>query len=433
MARSSQVVGMLLPGEPMAWRPAEADLAQELARQGVAVHVWWMMRPPRGLLHAPIRQHTLVADPLDSVGRGGWMRDIAFRAGTLLGPLRHRWPDGFRRPHDMATLTPFLRRCGQLHDGRDATVLRLARQMTRAGVTHVLAGQWLLGLWVAEAARHMPSPPRCAVLFQDMEMLSVFQRERTLRDTLTDGMNRLLESGCDAALTPSRRYRDRLVREFGVSESRLRVLPPGVAAAPEMARADARKQLRSRGLLKLNPDQPLVCQLARQDAEEGGDLLLLAVRMLKQQGVELEPVLAGPELNGQYCVEGLDILAQRMGLTIHRSEAREAAEQDAWLAASDVVVSATIAETAFDLMPMRALIQGTPVLMPAGSGLCELIEEPWLREAVTFDRLSSADLARKLKALLGDEALRRRIGDAGRAMQPRCAVQRYARDIQSLW
>src|SRR5258708_28169314 len=89
---------------------------------------------------------------------------------------------------------------------------------------------------------------------------------------------------------------------MGIDLAKMRVIYPGIELPTEKpADAAANFAVLAKIFPSLKADVPIVTYLGRQDAEKGIDLLLYAVKMLKQRGVNLQLLcVGGSRFGGPY-------------------------------------------------------------------------------------------------------------------------------------
>lgn len=226
---------------------------------------------------------------------------------------------------------------GHLHGCHNLPGVIAARRLRRAGVP-----------WVAQpngtAARH---------------------ERRLLAKRLFDlvfGQRPLYGAAMVVAVTESER---RQLERLGVAPGRIRVIPNPVRPEPA-PNPDEVAAFRSR--LGLGP-APVVTYLGQLSPRKRVDLAVRAVAGLGDPEVLL--VVAGADMGSR---PGLETLAARLGIADRTRFAGvlEGRERLAALAAADVVVYPTVDEI-FGLVPMEALLAGTPVVVSGDSGCGEVV------------------------------------------------------------
>jgi glycosyltransferase involved in cell wall biosynthesis len=155
---------------------------------------------------------------------------------------------------------------------------------------------------------------------------------------------------------------------------------------------------------------PLVLAISRQVPRKGLDVLLRALAELAAAGVPFRARLVG----GGRMLEAHRRLALELGLD-GRVELPGRVEDVAGdLAEADVFVLPSLAEASGSVSVLEALRAGTAVVSSACDGMPEDLVDG--RDALLVPPGDAVALADALRELLCDEALRARIGAAGRAV-----------------
>jgi len=218
---------------------------------------------------------------------------------------------------------------------------------------------------------------------------------------------------------PTLRRVDRIIvhtRSYGVTSAMLRgrelaVIPSVVDLdwfRPGLDSSDLRGDLRLQGKRVLGFTGRLV-------PHKGVDVILQALTLLPED-VVLLAVGAGPRL------PSLVGLARRLGVGDRVRFCASVLDDDLprYLALSDVFVFPSQSRLeGFGLAVAEAMAIGLPVVIADMPGVREVIEPG--QEGLLAEPLLAADLAAKVKTLLDDPALARRMGAAGR----RRAEERY--------
>jgi glycosyltransferase involved in cell wall biosynthesis len=169
--------------------------------------------------------------------------------------------------------------------------------------------------------------------------------------------------------------------------------------------------------------EPVVGTARRFEASKGIDVLLRAVALIPDAIL----FLVGEGEDEQ----SLRFLAEELGITerVHFIGWNEDARR--YLAAFDVVVVPSRAE-AFGLIALEAMLAERPVAASAVGGLPEVVEDG--RTGLLVPPDDPAALAAALRRLLGDAALRVRMGVRGRERAiERFSVEVMARSYEALY
>ena len=197
------------------------------------------------------------------------------------------------------------------------------------------------------------------------------------------------------------------------------VEPPRAVSAAEVA--ELRRNTGTENHLVIGAVGRLV------DTHKGHSLLLRAAKDLIDQGLPIRILLvgAGPS-------EGeLRSLAGDLGISDAVIFAGYQADTTPWYAMMDVLAHPSWHES-FGLVLVEAMFAGVPVVATSVGGIPEIVVDG--ETGLLVPPGDETALAKKLSLLLGDPALRERIGNAGlaRAAQ-QFSASRYVGDVQSLY
>jgi glycosyltransferase involved in cell wall biosynthesis len=211
-------------------------------------------------------------------------------------------------------------------------------------------------------------------------------------------------SAADAYVALTTFERDFLVRA-GVTGPDLVVIPPGI----DFDRYQVGDPGRIRSELGL-ADEPIVAYVGRQARYKGVPLLLEAMGEVWPAVPEARLVIAGATTN--YSPElraAVDALpsSQRERVAV-LDDIDETTKIDL-LAAADVFVSVS-AEESFGISYLEAWAANTPVIGADIGAVRSVIRE----DGIVVDPQDAAELARAIERLLGDDALRAELAQAGR-------------------
>jgi phosphatidyl-myo-inositol dimannoside synthase len=201
-----------------------------------------------------------------------------------------------------------------------------------------------------------------------------------------------------------------LLAPFGVPESAIHVVYPGVDAA-RFARSERAWSLRSRFAA---PGQVLVLTVGRLQRRKGHELAIRACAAARRAGCDLSYVIVG---NGEERGR-LERLVDDVGLRQHVHFAGEVPDDRIadYYCASDIFLHPNRVETqdveGFGIVFLEAAAAGLPAIGGNSGGVPEAIERD-----VTGLLVSGTDvgeIAAAIGILVNDESVRRRMGDAAR-------------------
>lgn len=436
-AADPPVFGLVIPGGATTGAAVrDIRLANELADRGFAVHVWWAMDWKSDALRPSIGQHWLFHG-FRFAGRGlGGVKELAGR--VLAGVVKDK-----NRDHVAQKRAALLRQmwhglirrvcAGVRTDG--PLLRRFAGQLRRAGVTHLLPALEVFCPWAAAAKELVPQDLKYLVTFQGYEIYGNYAREIGLEREFYARLRETVAESDWPAIAVSRDYAERIAEEVGVPLASLVTIPPGVPVAQPMDRFHAR-QLVAEEFDEFDPAVPLITFIGRQDTEKGIDLLLYAARILARSNRPLQLYVCGPTAFGSIYSRVCRQIAEELRIEVEWCKFVPDELRSALFAASRCVVYPSIHREPFGMVPVEAMAQGTPAIVPDTGGVASVIragdsdfagglrglEEAGLR----FRSWDSGDLASKIEQLLDDNALHQRLGSAGPRVADYYSVQRLA-------
>jgi len=381
-------------------------LANALAARGHKVVVYWMMDRNPDLVAPGITQRMLCRGTRYQFKKPCGVMD-KLGAPFFAIPARMRREFMQRHPDYLDRLmTNFCRSICNGVQSEPKLARRLASFIRKDGVTHLLPTFAMICPF-AQAAKQIPNAPQFdyLVTFQGEEIFANYA-QRIGR--LSDYHQRLREAVAASpwpAVAVSRDYIDRLHDEMGIDPNRLRAIYPGIElpASTEKPRFDILYKKFPK--LRLDPKEPIVTYIGRQDSEKGIDLLLYAAKILHERGLRMQLVICGGSSFGQRYRDVLKHIAEHLRLTVHHRRRIPAEMRDALYAYSRCIVYPSIHREPFGMVAAESMSHGTPVLVPDIGGITESIEVDGQRGGLTFRSWDSADLANQLERLLTDDQL----------------------------
>jgi glycosyltransferase involved in cell wall biosynthesis len=208
--------------------------------------------------------------------------------------------------------------------------------------------------------------------------------------------------GVDKVLVNYQSVRRLVLGRFG-ADAACQVIPYSIEPA---FLGEERPQKRARGGARSDP--PKVVCVARHDPRKGVDVLLQALRRLRQSGVAFSAQLVG---DGDL-LESHRRLAAKLQLTDCVEIVGPAPSVDPYLAEADVFVLPSREEQSGSLALIEALRVGVACVSSGCDGIPEDVrhgQDAWLTRPGDAQSLSEG-----LAAMIGDPDLRRRLALAGR-------------------
>src|SRR5262249_24767267 len=227
------------------------------------------------------------------------------------------------------------------------------------------------------------------------------------------------------AVAVSAAYRDRICADVRVQPEELHVIHSGVPYGAPMEPGQARDIVRAT-FPQFRDDLPLVSYVGRRDSEKGLDLLLYAAKILRARGIEMQLAICGPTAFDRHYIEACRQIAWNLRLPVLWGEFVSDDVRTALFRMSRTVVYPSIHEEAFGMVPVEAMVQATPVIVPDVGGVASLVRIERFEAGLNFRCWDSGDLARQLERLLTDAILHAQLAADTRAVADNFSVERQA-------
>jgi len=434
----SPVFGFILFGGPISGALLrDLRLANELARRGYEVHLWWAMDKSREVhVEAGMTQHWLMHGYRHYPSLlGGWatrgMRDAIGRAITALTGDIRRANFVQKRPGVLGkTVQGLLRAIGAGIERDRPLISRFSRQLDEAGVTHLLPMLAVFCPIVQKAIERTRQPIEYLVTFQGYELYLNYASQIGYEQTFHQLFSQAVADSRYPAIAVSEDYRQRVLDEIGLDESAVVAIPPGVELPEQRDRAEAHRELAVRFRDRdFDPELPLVTYVGRQDSEKGIDLLLYAAAILQRRGLAVQLAVVGPTLfdsrYGQVCKQ----IARNLRLPVVFGRQVSNNHRLRLMAASRCVVYPSIHREPFGMVAAESASLGTPAVVPDYGGVAGAIEANGKQAGLTFEVWDSGSLAEAIQKLIEDEALWRQLHEAGPAVADHYSVPNLANRV----
>jgi D-inositol-3-phosphate glycosyltransferase len=212
--------------------------------------------------------------------------------------------------------------------------------------------------------------------------------------------------GADRIICGSDSERETLIDEYGVSTTRLSVVPCGV----DVDRFRPLDMVQSRIMLGLDPDVPVLLFIGRIEPLKGIDVLIRAVSQLDGKFQLL--VVGGDEKDVMRTHE-LHVLAEEMGIAgkVVFGDAVPHGELPRYYSAASICVVPSYYES-FGMVALEAMACGVPVIASRVGGLKETVQDG--RTGYLIPWRCPEPFAERLDLLLTNEPLRRSLGEEAR-------------------
>lgn len=210
-------------------------------------------------------------------------------------------------------------------------------------------------------------------------------------------------------VTTGEKLRQQLVKENGCDGNRIRSIPTGIDTA-SFAPGDRRA---ARHQLGLDPDGLVIGIVATLRSWKGHRYLVDAFAAMQDITARLLIVGDGPQHDA--------LRAQIAGLGLEGRVVMPGNQHDVrpWLQAMDIFALPSYANEGVPQAIMQAMACGLPVVTTNAGSIAEAVQDGVTGLVVETQNVAALQSA--LRQLAGDEAWRRRLGEAGRA----AAVQRF--------
>jgi glycosyltransferase involved in cell wall biosynthesis len=292
---------------------------------------------------------------------------------------------------------------------RDSRLIRrFAGELAQTKVTHLLPNLEFLALYAAAARRLVPHRVRYLVTFQGYEVYANYARDLACEQELYARLAEAVTQSDWPAVAVSNAYCERVHREVGVPIHQLAAIPPGVPVGPPMD-LDRARELVSQQFPEYRRDLPLIAYVGRLDSEKGLDLLLYAVRILASRGVPCQLAICGPTAFGGQYQRACAQIAENLRIRVLWNGYVSDELRGAIFRASHTVVYPSIHEEPFGMVPVEAMAQGTPVIVPDTGGVASVARVGRHEGGLVFSSWDSGDLADRIQSLIEQPALHARL------------------------
>jgi glycosyltransferase involved in cell wall biosynthesis len=302
------------------------------------------------------------------------------------------------------------------------------RDHVRPDVVHLSSS--LFTGFARELKRDLGVPVVCGLQGEDLFLAGLEEPYRA------EALALVRDRGADVErfIATSTHAKEHMAARAGLDPEKIDVVLPGIALddfpAPPAPRAPP-------PLPRAPERPPVIGYLARIAPEKGLHHLVAAFARLAASGEipGLRLKIAGylGAANVRYAASIRRALAARgLGGRVELLGTVDRSQKLDFLRAIDVLSVPTDYPEPKGLFVLEALAAGVPVVEPAHGAFPEILEATG--GGLLHAPGDSEDLARKLAALLGDEPLRRRLGEEGRAaVRARFSARRMAEETLSIY
>ncbi|MCY2968014.1 MAG: glycosyltransferase family 4 protein [Planctomycetota bacterium] len=427
------VVGFILVGGALVGAQIrDIRLANELVRRGYRVHAWWAFdRPNVSPLDPRIEQRWLFSWSRYAPWAGPSVADALGRSMHHLSSERFRnWfaqsVPGFIGRQVRFALQAVCK--GVEHDRR--LIARFARELAETQVTHLLPNIEILGSFARSARDLVPSRPRYLVTFQGYEVYGNYAREAGIEQRFHDRLVEAVRHSDWPAVVVSDAYGERIEREIGIRANELVTIPPGVPVGEQVDMQSSREMIEAH-FPQYRANLPLVTYLGRQDSEKGLDLLMYAVRLLQRRGVKLQLAICGPTAFGATYAKACRQIAEHLRIEVMSAGYVSNELRSALFRASRTVVYPSIHEEPFGMVPVEAMAQGTPVVVPDLGGIAGVVAAGGAEGGLRFDCWDSGSLADRLEQLITNDTCHGRLSRGAQTVADYFSIEKLGERVLS--
>lgn len=383
----------------------DVRLANELTDRGYRVVVWWAIDRTEAAPLRPTIEQRWLFHGLRYTGSVPGVRDAAGRLITRFVSESKRGETS--QKHEMLVLRMMQGMMRAVCDGveHDAPLIRrLAGEIRQTGVTHLLPMMEFMAPWAAAACRLTDGACRYLVTFQGHEVTLPYAASIGRRHDLLHRLATCVRESAWPAIAVSADYRRQVLSDFALKESEVAAIPPGVPPAGKLSRTQAEEALATI-IPGYRPGVPLVTFLGRRDVDKGVDLLLYAMKIIMERGVDFQLAAFGSSLYGKTYRHACEKIGVRLGLPIQWSKQVTGEKWSAVMAGSRVVLYPAVWREPFGMVPVEAMAHGTPAVVPRFGGLSEAVTANGRTGGLVFAPWDSGDLADKIELVITDDGV----------------------------
>jgi glycosyltransferase involved in cell wall biosynthesis len=219
----------------------------------------------------------------------------------------------------------------------------------------------------------------------------------------------------DLIIAVSRRTRDMIVRRYGVSPEKVRVVHNGIDRETSVSKSSVRRHL----------NEKLVLFLGRVTMQKGPDYFLDAAARVRSKMENVRFVMVG---NGDMMPRMIEKMgAMRLTDCFHFTGFLRGKDRDRIFAMSDVYVMPSVSEP-FGLTPVEAMLFDVPVIVSHQSGVAEVLNHVKKVDFWDVEALSDAIIE-----VLRDPAGARRMVENSREDLQHIDWDRASREIAQIY
>lgn len=418
-------------------------IANELAERGYDVHVFWAIdETPTMKLHPNIKHHLFFhaaryngiflnlfrwkISPFDE-----WIgRSVSFCTPLSLRMWIYQKGLG---SFDLVqwALTGLINHICRGVEKDTGMLKRFAKVINREKITHLIPNLSVFGPFCNQVKQNVDHDIKHLLTFQGFEVYSQYAREIGRADEMHRVVTEAARASDYSAVAVSEDYKQRIQSELGLRSDELTVLPACIELSSVMPREHA-ERIVSQKLPDYQSDVPLITYMGRQDPEKGIDLLMYAAKMLRQRGQQFQLAICGTTAWGQDYRDACRRISFHLRLPVLEADYMTEEERTALYRASRCIVYPSIHREPFGMVPVEAMAQSTPVVVPDTGGVADLPFFKGLQAGLQFRSWDTADLATQLERMLTDESFHQSCSRNARQIADQYSVERVTDSLLEL-
>lgn len=418
-------------------------IANVLAERGYDVHVFWAIdETPTLKLHPRIKNHLFFNAARYNgvvVNLTGWqysrIDELIGRTVTFCAPLNLRmWM--YQRGLGNLDIVKWavaglINHICRGVENDPGMLKRFAGIINREKITHLIPNLSVFGPFCDRVKKYVNHEVKYLLTFQGFEVYAQYAREIGRSDEMHRVVTESARSSDFPAVAVSEDYKQRIQHELGLLSDELTVLPACIELSSVMPREHA-EQVVARRLPDYRTDLPLVTYMGRQDPEKGIDLLLYAAKMLQEKGQPFQLAVCGTTAWGCAYRDACRRISFHLRVPVLEADYLSDEERTALYRASYCIVYPSIHREPFGMVPVEAMAQSTPVIVPDKGGIAELPFSGDRRAGLRFRSWDTADLATQLEQILNDKSLHETLSQNARQIAEHYSAERVTNGLLEL-
>ena len=418
-------------------------LANELANRGFSVHIYWVMERTYIMdLHPSIKHHWLF-----SAGRyNGIVRNLIGKRGarfddrigyvfSALVPLNVRlklYQTKLGRFDIVAwAMHGLIRQVCAGVESDTHLLRRFAATIQKEGITHLFPNISVFAPFCHAVKQYVSTPLSYLLKFQGYEVYGQYAEELGLTKQFHAALKRAARNSDYPSVCLSDDSAQLVQYDIGLASDEIQTVSACIELPQQMDHDKAISTVQS-AFPEYNREIPLITYIGRQDAEKGIDLLLYAAKMLQQRGLDFQLAVCGTTSWGQDYRNACRRIAHNLRIPLLRGDFLSEELKTALYRVSHCIVYPSIHREPFGMVPVEAMAEGTPIVVPDIGGVSKLPHLGSRRAGLNFRAWDSRDLSDKLASLLEDDQLHAELQSNARDIAETYSVQNVCNDLLSL-